>query len=122
MEDIVLKYLEYFFTEHVNLTFFILFSLIAYGIEYSDEFDWFEQLFEGTARPYRLWVAGLILIVIQCFFKYHEINSFDYNYLAILLQTQLIVIVFNKTTAFAILKLKSYFRNKLSTKESKNRK
>ena len=87
--------LQIFFSD-LNWTFVILYLTLLYGIKYKYEFDWYVKLIKKSWwGSLKIWIAGLILVLAHCIFRYLGPNSFDSDYVAQLLRSFFIVVTFN---------------------------
>lgn len=87
--------LEYFFDD-LNWTFIIIFVFVLYGIKNKEEFSWFNKIFDlkESIKPFKVWAAGLIIMLFFTFFKYLE-TGIDAAYVSMLFRSWILVIVFN---------------------------
>ena len=96
------------FFSNLNWLFIFMFSFIIYGINSKPEFDWYNRLMSKNEnlKSLKIWIAGLLLLVIQCLFCYlKEAKDFNSEYVSQLLRSWLIVIVFNSTITKKIEKI-----------------
>lgn len=99
--------IEFFFKD-LNWTYILIYAFIIHGIKYKEEFQWFNDFFsKDTLRPFKIWIAGIIVAIVFIIFKYLE-TGMQIEYVSILLRSWIIVIVFN-----------SIFSRKMNTTEKK---
>lgn len=84
--------MEYFF-HNLNWTFILTLIFVIYGANYKEDFLWFKHLTK-KCRLYRVWIIGLIGIILFSFFKYLE-GDFTISYFSELLRSFMIVMAFN---------------------------
>lgn len=80
----------------LNITYMIMYSLVLYGIRYKEEFKWYNNLLDKNKeiKPFKMWIAGVFMILIHCLFKYLE-TGIDAAYVSQILRSFVIVIVLN---------------------------
>ena len=85
-----------FFFDDLNWTYILIYAFVLYGIKYKEEFIWYNNLFDKkeNIKPFKIWVAGIIVIIIFSIFKGLE-YQFTSTYLSQLLRSWILVIVFN---------------------------
>jgi len=74
----------------------IIYSLVLYGIKYKEEFTWFNNLMDKNenAKPFKIWIAGIIVILFFCLFRVLEVGL-SASYVSQILRSFIIVIVLN---------------------------
>lgn len=89
------KEVEFFF-HGLNWTFILIYTFILYGMKNKEEFRWYNELFDSNRhmQPFKVWVAGIITMLIFCLFKYLE-TGINAEYISQMLRSWIIVIVFN---------------------------
>lgn len=85
-----------FFFDDLNWTYILIYVFILYGIKHKEEFQWFNDIFDKTKRlkSFKVWIAGLIVIVLFVLFKGLE-SGLEVSYISQILRSWIIVIVFN---------------------------
>jgi hypothetical protein len=81
---------------NLNWLYIFLFSFLIHGIKNKEEFAWYNSIFKdlGHWKSLKIWIAGIILIGF--FLLFHSLNlGFSTEYLATILRSWLVVIVFN---------------------------
>lgn len=105
MFDGIESELELFFSG-LNWLYVLVFSFMVYGINNKPEFDWYNYLFDKMVKneyfkSLKIWVAGLILILFFCLFKYLK-GDFDSEYVSSILRSWLFVVIFNSAISNTI--------------------
>jgi hypothetical protein len=102
--------IQLFFSE-LNWTYIMLYSFIIYGIKYKEEFQWYNNLLEGTkVEPFKLWIAGIFTYLTFIIFKYFE-SGISVFYVSSILRSWIVVIVFNSILSDRIKKIKDSANN-----------
>lgn len=86
--------LELFFTD-LNWTYIFMYVIIIYGINHKSEFNWYNKLAKKYFEDFKLWISGLLLCLLFIIFRLIGPNSFDSEYIAQVLRSWMIVVVFN---------------------------
>ena len=93
-EDLA-SHIELFFQD-LNWTYIIMFLVVLYGMKHKIEFQWFVRLVDRNWwSGVSTWVAGLIVAVLFAIFRALGADIFDSEYVAQLLRSYVVVIVFN---------------------------
>ncbi len=87
------KEVDFFFTD-LNWTYILIYVFILYGIKNKEEFEWYNKLLDKNLKPFKVWIAGIIVMIIFSFFKFLE-TGISASYVSQLLRSWIIVIVFN---------------------------
>lgn len=83
------------FISDLNWTYIIIYAFILHGIKYKQEFDWFNDLFDGSKlKSFKFWLSGIIVMMIFIIFKYFE-GELTVTYISSILRSWIIVIVLN---------------------------
>lgn len=86
--------IELFFND-LNWTYILIYVFILYGIRHKEEFDWYNQLFDGSkVSSLKLWIAGIVTALIFSIFKWGEC-CLTFAYVSQLLRSWILVLVFN---------------------------
>lgn len=84
------------FFDDLNWTYILIYVFILYGIKNKDEFAWYNAIFDKSdkLRPFKVWIAGIITMLIFCLFRGLEVGI-TVSYISQILRSWIIVIVFN---------------------------
>ena len=84
------------FFDDLNWTYILIYVFVLYGIKHKEEFLWYNRLFDNSdkLKPFKVWVAGTIIMIIFCIFKGLEVGLIV-SYVSQLMRSWIIVIVFN---------------------------
>lgn len=87
--------IEFFFGD-LNWTYILIYVFILYGIKNKEEFAWYNTLLDKNEKikPFKVWLAGIIVMIIFCIFKYLE-TGIGPAYVSQMLRSWIVVIVFN---------------------------
>ena len=85
--------IEIFFDD-LNWTYILIYFFVLYGIKHKEEFNWYLNWTKGQLKPFRVWIAGVIVILFFIFFKYLE-GGLASGYISEILRSWIVVIVFN---------------------------
>lgn len=85
-----------FFFDDLNWTYILIYVFVLYGIKNKEEFLWYNNLFDKNEKfkPFKVWVAGIVIMLIFCLFKGLEVGV-TASYVSQMLRSWIIVIVFN---------------------------
>ncbi len=85
-----------FFFDDLNWTYILIYVFVLYGIKHKEEFQWFNDLFDKNKyiKSFKVWIAGLIIILIFTIFKGLE-SGLEVSYISQILRSWIVVIVFN---------------------------
>lgn len=84
------------FFDDLNWTYILIYVFVLYGIKHKEEFLWYNRLFDNKdkLKPFKVWVAGIIIMIIFCIFKGLEVGV-TASYVSQIMRSWIIVIVFN---------------------------
>ena len=94
--------IELFFN-NLNWTYILIYVFILYGMKNKEEFQWFNDLTK-TVGTFRVWIAGVIVMLFFILFKYLE-TGLPWEYVSQILRSMIIVIVFNSVFSKNISKI-----------------
>ncbi len=105
----------------LNWTYIIMFTIILYGITYKAEFDWFNKFMaKFDLVKYDSWIAGLMTGLVFCLFKWLEKDpGISWGYIATMLRSWFLVVVFSSVFIDGIVKLIKFMGNRIDDKEKK---
>lgn len=84
------------FFDGLNWTYILMYVFILYGIKNKPEFSWYNNLLKDTKfEPFKIWIAGLIVMFTFFIFRSIGVNGLDSEYVSQMLRSYIIVIVFN---------------------------
>lgn len=93
--DDIQNEIEFFFG-NLNWTYILIYVFVLYGIKNKEEFKWYNNLMSKnkSIKPFKVWIAGVIIIMI--FLLFHELETgITAAYISQILRSWILVIVFN---------------------------
>lgn len=90
------KELEFFFSG-LNWTYIFIYVITLFGIKSKQEFIWYNDFFNKrkSIKPFKVWIAGVILMFIFGLFSYLETSELKASYISQMLRSFVVVTVFN---------------------------
>jgi len=93
--------------DDLNWTFILIYVFVLYGIRHKEEFKWFNDIMKNEyLKSFKVWIAGIMVILFFCLFKYLE-TGIDAAYVSRILRSWILVIVFNSIFDKRISKLEN---------------
>ncbi len=105
----------------LNWTYIIMYTIILYGVTYKSEFDWFNDIIKKyKANKFTTWITGILVGVVFSIFKWLEKDpGISWGYIAILLRSWFLVVVFASVFIDGIVKLLKFIGKRIDDKEKK---